>query len=389
MKDVLLLERDGLAQGTSSAGAGFIGMWGAGYIAAWDGEELEIEEYGLAFYDRLARDGYSFGYKRNGTLWAATSEDAWNAHIESLVRHPHVADKRVLKPEEVEELTGIVSATGIYRGFMHPSGAYVSAPRATLAMADRFAQRGGRIALRRPVERILVENGRARGVETGTGRIEADAVVIACGAWTNSLLAGHGLWLPMVPLVASRIVTEHLNLPGTMPTIMMPEFAFIWLREEDGALLWGCDYNCFPHTTFVDRPVPDRFDQLPLDGVLYSQQIGTQAAGAIPILLRYRSLTIAHGAPTFTPDQRGIVGGLADIDGLYALGGCNEGGVSHGPGWGKLVAELIVAGTASSPVADPFSPHRFGESYRAGPDVLEALEGGWGSRGPATVAAPG
>lgn len=387
LDQVLLLERDGLAQGTSSAGAGFIGMWGAGYIAEWAMEELEIEEYSVGFYERLADEGLDVGFKRNGNLWATTTEEAWRTHIEPLVAHPRVADKRVLEPEEVEEITGIVNANGILRGFFHPSGGYVSAPRATLALADRFCRRGGRIELRRPVEQIIVEKGRVTGVQTARGRIETEAVVVACGAWSGPLLGEHGIWLPMVPLVASRIITEDLNLPATMPTIMVPEFAFIWLREEGGALLWGCDYNCFPHTAFVDAPAPERFDQLPLDGLFHTQQVGLQAAGAIPILHRYRSMRVAHGTPCFTPDKRGLIGGAGGIDGLYIMGGCNEAGISHGPGWGKLIAELVVARVPTNPVADAFSPGRFGSEFRSGRDVLEALDGGWGARGAGDSAA--
>ncbi len=381
--DLVLLERDGLAQGTSNAGAGFIGMWGAGYIAEWAEEELAIEEYGLRFYERLADEGFDLGFKRNGNLWATTTEESWQAHIEPLVADPHVADKRVLEPEEVEEITGVVSAAGIVRGFLHPSGGYVSAARATLALAQRFGRLGGRIEPRRPVERIVIERGRVAAVETAHGRIETETVVVACGAWSNELLAEHGLWLSMVPLVASRIVTEPLNLPGTMPTIMIPEFAFIWLREEGGALLWGCDYNCFPHTAFVDTSTPERFDQLPLDGVLHTQGVGAQAAAAIPLLHRYRSMRVAHGTPCFTPDKRGLVGGVGGIDGLYAMGGCNEGGISHGPGWGRLIAELVLAGVPSNATADAFSPGRFEGEFRSGRDVLDALDGGWGARGPA------
>lgn len=379
--DVVLLERDGLAQGTSNAGAGFIGMWGAGYIAEWEMEELEIEEYSVSLYDRLAQEGLDLGFKRNGNLWVTTTEESWKAHIEPLVAHPRVSDKRVLEPDEVEEIAGVISPAGILRGFLHPSGGYVSAPRATHALAERFRQLGGRIELRRPVERVIVEHGRVAGVETSHGRIETETVVVACGAWSNHLLADHGIWLPMVPLVASRIITEQLNLPRTMPTIMIPEFAFIWLREEEGALLWGCDYNCFPHTAFVETSAPERFDQLPLDGILYTQQVGIQAAGAIPVLHRYRSMRVAHGTPCFTPDKRGLVGGVGGIDGLYVMGGCNEGGISHGPGWGRLIAELVAAGVPTNSLADAFSPGRFEGEFRSGRDVLEALDGGWGARG--------
>jgi sarcosine oxidase subunit beta len=72
--DVVLVERDDIAQGTSTAGAGFIDLWGAGYVPSWDGEELEIEHYGLDFYASLAERGHDLAYRRNGTLsWRRTA----------------------------------------------------------------------------------------------------------------------------------------------------------------------------------------------------------------------------------------------------------------------------------------------------------------------------
>ena len=157
----------------------------------------------------------------------------------------------------------------------------------------------------------------------------------------------------MVPLVQSRIVTEPLGVPPTMPTLMLQEFSFIWLREENGGLLWGSTYEEAPRLAFLDEAPPERFDNLPLDGVLKVQRDGLEASRAIPVLARYRSMTVAQGAPCYTADLRGIVGPVPEIEGLYVLGGCNEAGITHGPGWGKLLAELIVDGSASLTDATP------------------------------------
>ena len=42
VEDVLVLERDGLAQATSHAGGGFVGRWGGGYVPAWGTPELVL-----------------------------------------------------------------------------------------------------------------------------------------------------------------------------------------------------------------------------------------------------------------------------------------------------------------------------------------------------------
>ncbi len=371
--DVLLIERDEVAQGTSTAGAGFIDLWGAGYVPSWDGEELEIEQYGLDFYARLAEGDYDLGYRRNGTLFLATNEDAWNTHLDLLASHERVADRRVLSPSEVEELASIVRGESILGGVLHPSGGQVSAPKATSAMVARLLTLGGRLETRCPATRLLQEGDRVTGVETSSGSIKAPTVVLACGAWTNRLLAGIGRWLPMVPLLASRIVTEFLGVPATMPTIQIPEFSYLWLRGENGALLWGCDYEVFPHAMLVDTEVPERLDQLPLDGVLYTQRVGAQASAVIPLLLRYQSMTVAHGAPCFTPDRRGLVGSIAGVEGLYVVAGCNEAGVSHAPGWGRLTAELVTDGFGTLTEGTSFSPDRFEGRYESERDVLDTL----------------
>lgn len=371
--DVLLLERDRVGQATSSAGAGFVGLWAHGYLPAWKDEELEVERYGLDFYRGLADEGYEFGYKQNGNLWAATNDDAWRSFLEPIASHEGVPERKVLGPEEVEEVTGIIPARAVVGGVLFPNGCQVSAPEASEAVAARFAGRGGRVDVRRPVERIVVENGRVVALETQRGRVDTEIVVLAAGAWTNALLGQLGAWAPMVPLVQSRIVTEPLGVPPTMPTLMLQEFSFIWLREENGGLLWGSSYEEAPRLAFLDESPPDRFDNLPLDGVFKVQRDGLEASTAIPVLARYRSMTVAQGAPCYTADLRGIVGPVPEIEGLYVLGGCNEAGITHGPGWGKLLAELIVDGSASLTDADVFRLDRFGEQRRTGAEVVAGM----------------
>jgi sarcosine oxidase subunit beta len=369
--DVLLLERDDLAQATSSAGAGFVGIWAGGYLRPWKEEEIELERYGLDFCRRLADEGRDFDYKQNGNLWAATTQEAWDRYVAVIADHEAVPDRRVLRPAEVEEITGIVSAAAVVGGVLFPSGCQVSAPKATHAIARRFVERGGRVETRRPVDCVLADAGRVTGLDTSRGRIDADIVVLACGAWTNVLLRELGAFVPMVPLVRSRIVTEPLGVPPTMPTLMLQEFDFIWLREERGGLLWGSSYDGAPRRAFIEEDPPNRFDQLPLDGVLKVQRDG--ASRAIPVLGRYHSVTVAQAAPCYTPDLRGMVGGVPAVDGLFVVGGCNEAGITHGPGYGKLLAEHVVEGSGRLTDIDVFRLDRFGDSYRTGAEVVAGM----------------
>jgi sarcosine oxidase subunit beta len=372
--DVLVLERDGLAQATSHAGGGFVGRWGGGYVPAWGPQELALEAYGIDFYRGLAEDrGLDFGYKRNGSLWAATTPEAWDRHLEVIATHAGVENKQTLTPEQVEDVTGgIVPAAGVVGGVLHPDGCQVQAPRATAAIAHLVEQAGGRIHTRTPVRSLVVEGGRIRGVATGEGTLSAAVVVLAAGAWTNMLLRRIGAWMPMVPLIATRIVTEPLGVPPTMPTLMLPEFSGLWIREEEGGLLWGAGYDVDPRRLFIDQDPPERFDHLPLDGFIETERLGAEASAVIPLLTRYRSPRVAQGAPTYTPDLRGIVCGVREADGLWVVGGDNEAGITHGPGYARLLADLVCDDGRSSFV-DPaeFSDERYGDRYSTPAAVSE------------------
>ncbi|MGI9458123.1 MAG: FAD-dependent oxidoreductase, partial [Aeoliella sp.] len=53
------------------------------------------------------------------------------------------------------------------------------------------------------------------------------------------------------------------------------------------------------------------------------------------------------GLPTFTDDELFIAGAVPGQQGLYLMSACQEGGVTHGPGLGKMVAELIIDGQSA------------------------------------------
>ena len=366
---VTLLERDGLAQGTTAAGGGLVGV--AAPALGWGREEDALERYGLEFYGALAEDGYDFGWRPNGMLWAVTPEAPESALPEALLDAERAPENRRVSASDIEELTGVIPAERVAGGIFHPIGGRLSARDAALALAHRFQELGGIVDERRPVTGLMHDGGRVRGVETSRGPIHADAVVLAAGAWTNELLGQVGFRAPMVVLIATRIITNSIGVPPTFPALMMFEFEYFWAREEGGGLLYGANYEGVPRYSFVDRSAPERFAELPIDGALETRRVGQAAAQAIPALGRYTTSTVAHGGPCYTADTRGMVGPIPNVDGLFMVGGCNECGVTHGPGFGRLAAELVTGGEAFVDVA-AFDPGRFDDRYPTGASIARA-----------------
>ena len=70
-------------------------------------------------------------------------------------------------------------------GVLYPGDAQLEPRLATAALVRAAVARGAQLATGVVVERIVRgADGRATAVETATGRIDADMVVVAAGVWT-------------------------------------------------------------------------------------------------------------------------------------------------------------------------------------------------------------
>ena len=371
---VTVIERDRIGAGTSNAGAGLLARWSAGFVPAWGKDELEIESYGLEFYRALSARDAELGYRQTGTLYLGCAGPIGPQSLLPFARHDEVEDLALRTPGEVEELTeGFVRAGGVAGGIFDRRGARVAAGPAARSLGRRCVELGGEILEHEPVNSI--RRGRSDGfvLETTGGPVRCRTLVVAAGAWTNSLLQHFGAWLPLVPLVATRLTTEPVRAPASLPAIQFCDGHRIYLREDGGCLAWGCNYEGDPRYAFVRHGLPDRLDSLSDGCVAEMRRAAQEVAAAVPELARARPTSVAHGVPCFTADLKPVIGELASVAGVYVLAGDNYAGVTHAPGAGRLLAEVVTG--ASDPTVDPapYRPERFDGEYRSGADVVAGM----------------
>src|SRR4051794_18322468 len=194
-EEVLLLERAGIAEGTTPAGAGLISAWAAGNIAAWQNEELSFERYALEFYPALAERGYDINLHQNGHVWIGITQEGYDEHIVPMAKDESVSNKQVLDGNGVAEILPIVEADKIVGGVYHPDSIYLTTTMANQALIDEARDLGVEVRTYSPVDELIFEGGRVRGVRGPHGEARADDVVLALGAWTNSLLKHHDTWV--------------------------------------------------------------------------------------------------------------------------------------------------------------------------------------------------
>lgn len=388
-REVTVIEAREPAAATTGAGAGFVSHWSAGMFPLGE-EGLKLQQYGLDFYRSIHEIGVEIGYRPNGTLIMALTEAGRERFVRPVLDSPYA-------PPEMQDLTaaqigekakGLIDATRVHSGAFNPHGIQLDTKLATGVMVDEIIKMGGTFRNGTSVTAIH-DAGSHVTVETDKGDVEADGVVIAAGAWNNEVLKGLGWRLPLLKVLATRIVTDGRGLPSTLPTVQCRELR-LWLRESFGAVMWGTGRHYQPYYVSGDAWIePGQPRNADLMQAMDDDELA-QLQTIFPPLRGSKVASWAQGVPCYTPDSGLIVGHVPGTTNVVAVGGDNETGVSHGPGLGRLSAELILG---AKPFVDTtrFRLERFAvDAYQTEAEIAAALPA-WASehasKAPSGVAA--
>jgi sarcosine oxidase subunit beta len=212
---------------------------------------------------------------------------------------------------------------------------------AVICREDGVADPGG-------VTQHLVREARRRGVQLrefmDARELDADMLVIACGAESPKLAAHHEVELPIRPLVRQLTDTRRVDgLPEDLPMVVEVETGFHFRRADGGVRLAMGESNLRWDTRAeVDETlVADWLERLahrypPAAGV----RVGRSWAGLYDM----------------TPDAHPIIGWVAD--GVYAACGFSGHGFMQAPAVGEAVAQELLGGESSVDLS-PYRLDRF------------------------------
>jgi glycine/D-amino acid oxidase-like deaminating enzyme len=112
---------------------------------------------------------------------------------------------RLMTPAEVKELVPYIDESLILGGFFTPGAGVVDSLRAGTIMRDRAVEQGLTVLANTEILGIDVEGGHVKRVRTSRGDVEAERVVIACGAWSPRIARMAGVSIPLTPMVHQMI----------------------------------------------------------------------------------------------------------------------------------------------------------------------------------------
>jgi glycine oxidase len=202
---------------------------------------------------------------------------------------------------------------------------------------------------------VIVEAGRAVGVETSEGALDAGAVVLAAGAWSSRLgkLAGRGAREgladdPRVEPVRGQMLCfrqDDSRAPFVRHVVYSPRGYLV--PRRDGRLLAGS-------TT----------ERAGFDCRVTHEGAASVRAHAAEIAPAAASLALSDSWAGLRPraaDGLPVIGESADVRRLFYATGYYRNGILLAPAAGRLVADLVTTGTTKllPRALSAFSPARF------------------------------
>lgn len=356
--DVLLLERNELASGATARSAGCVlhvrsDLSTTQMVSRTRAAMTELEEL----------LGESLDFRQVGCIRAVFSEEREH-EFAGMVRILAEAGipAESLDPPAAREICPWLELKESRRIIYVSADGYVDGARLNAAYARAARMLGARIRRGVSVSAILSEGGRAFGVRTDQGTVEADWVVDAAGAWGAEVASWAGWGLPAASTRSHYWITAPDGSGSeTCPVVQLPDMR-TYLRPEVGGLLIGMQE---PRSlTYDPLQITSDMAEMPLINHTDDLDLLLEQSGAlrtvVPTIDSWRFAHHIAGLSTYTSDGKFLIGRVPSLSNFLVAGGCCGSGVAASGGFGLSVAELINGSPMTIDI-ERYRPDRFGD----------------------------
>jgi D-hydroxyproline dehydrogenase subunit beta len=357
---VAVVERGGIAGGTSSGGEGNILV-----SDKVPGPELDLALLSLRLWTETADDlgADAFEYDTKGGVVVARTADGARvlAAFAAAQRAAGVSVDDVdaaglasLEPN----LTRDVSA-----GAWYPQDAQVQPMLATARLLARARTRGAQLHTGTAVTGFVRdESGRVTGVTTDSPTLPSIAArwtVNAAGTWAGEVAALAGTPVPVLPRRGFILVTEPLPRAVRHKVYTADYVANVASSDaglETSVVVEGTRSGTILVGASRERVGFDRSFSVPV-----IRRLAAGAVGLFPFLADVTLLRTYLGFRPYCPDHLPVIGEDPRAPGLVHAAGHEGAGIGLAAATGRLVAQL-AAGSATELDLAPFRPDRFAEA---------------------------
>lgn len=338
-RDVVLLERQSVACGTSWHSLGVVGLLRAGPTLTRLAQET------ARLLPELEREtGKSTGYAARGSV-NVTSDPA------RMTQFRRVADVggsvglevHEIDAAEAKRLWPLMDSDGLIGGIHLPTEGQCNPMDLTQALVTGARNGGARIVENVAVTDLDLREGRVVAVETSAGRIACEQVVNCTGLWGRDFVRKKGAHLPLQGVEHNYLVTEFIeDLPEGMPILRDPDMT-LTVREDARQFSFG--FNERLAKLFGTEGVPEDFAFEPLppdwdDAAPYIED----AMRRVPLLREVGIRLFLCGPESVTPDTRYMLGPLPGFENYFVAAGFSGVGIGSSGGAGRALAQWLLEG---------------------------------------------
>lgn len=343
--DVVVLERNRIAQGASGDGAGGFRQQFSTPI------NVQMTQLSLPYFlDAQERLGAAIDARQQGYLFLLSDEAQVAEFRTTLAMQQGLgAPVRWLDPSEVAALVPGLRTDDLLGATYCPADGWASPPLVATALTRRAEMLGVRVFEGCPVTGITTQGDAVTGVMIQDGTIAAPIVIDAAGPWSAEVAVLAGIALPVEPVCRQVFRTAPFAGVDAHAPLTIDAASGLWCRPHEGGFWWGKSDEAEP-PGLIKHLAPD-----------WAAHTAALARDRMPPFAGARIVGGWSGFYAMTPDAHGLIGGFPQLRGFYCATGFSGHGFQHSPATGLLLAEIILDGRATTLDIHALRPTRFAE----------------------------
>jgi glycine/D-amino acid oxidase-like deaminating enzyme len=353
---VVVLDKAHPGAGASTKGQGLIRVHHANQF------EMDLAFQSRRYYrewDETVGRG-SCGWRETGLMWIVAPDNVTRLRENAEIQRRIGCAADVLEPPEITERWSSLSSTGIGAAVYEPEGGTAIGALAIDGLVSRLLAEGVEVLSHTAVSRILHDGSRVTGVESASGSIGADRVVLAAGAWSSALARTAGVELPIDPTRAT-LGTAYYP-PSLEPAVAIFDEVFDCSFSPKAGGSWST--VSVRDDGFLASADPDDLRDPDVDAALAGLGL---VANRIPAMRDAVLGSRWAAADGVTPDGRPIIGEHPELPGLFIHAGGNFKGFKMAPIAARgLVSQMLSTHDVGVDIG-PYWPGRFAADGPAAP----------------------
>lgn len=363
---VTLVERDRIGGGASGAALGLLMPLGATHRGPFPTLQRASLRMFPALADELrAKTGVDIEYDRSGRIeliHTARRREIAQREVQAAAADWPAPDgqppQQLLTPAETSALAPL-AMVGEHGALLCRATAQVNVALLLAALRAAAERDGVRICERTAVEALRTRGSRVGGVRTASGVLEADAVLVAAGAWTPRIdpaLAHHA------PITAEK--GEAISFDATprgpdpaaemsqpscagavgpggggaaRPPVLRSQPLYLIAQRGGG---WLAGATSEPAPDFEAAPTPEGVAQIATGVVRFVPALAGAPVGRTWAGLRPKPV-----------GSRPFIGRVPCVDGLWVAAGHHKLGIGLAPATAEIIRDLMLHGHTDIPWA--------------------------------------